>query len=60
MPIRSRELLERYADTTVKGDHSFACFYPIGTDEGAKALSANTERGHTAAGLKIRSKEEVI
>ncbi len=53
-------MLERYADTTVKGDHSFACFYPIGTDEGAKALSANTERGHTAAGLKIRSKEEVI
>ncbi|MEC8985046.1 MAG: ABC transporter ATP-binding protein [Actinomycetota bacterium] len=45
--------------TTVKGDHSYACFYPIGTDENAKAFALNSGRGHTAAGLKIKAKEEV-
>ena len=33
--------------------HAFACFYPVGTAEGAEALARNEAEGHTAAGLTL-------
>ncbi len=38
--------------------HSFACFYPVGTPEGQKALEANLAAGRTAAGLEIANSTE--
>lgn len=36
-------------------DHTFACFYPVNTDAARVALKTNTDRGHTATGLKIQT-----
>ncbi|MQA15544.1 MAG: ATP-binding cassette domain-containing protein [Pseudonocardiaceae bacterium] len=33
--------------------HEYACFYPVGTDEGAGALERNLRAGQTAAGMPI-------
>tara|TARA_B100000902_G_scaffold192550_1_gene183978 strand:- start:1982 stop:3046 length:1065 start_codon:yes stop_codon:yes gene_type:complete len=52
--------LEAHPETTTNGAHSYACYYPVGSDAAKEALERNTKRGQTAAGLKIRSKEEVI
>ncbi len=46
--IDERPTLESTPD--VAADHSFACFYPVGTPEGAEALARNQAAGHTAAG----------
>jgi peptide/nickel transport system ATP-binding protein len=35
--------------------HRFACFYPVGTAEGAKALASNQAAGITAAGLDLHA-----
>ncbi len=35
--------------------HSWACFHPVGTDDGNAALAANLAAGQTATGLTIRS-----
>jgi len=46
-------------------DHGYACFFPVGTAEGERALAANLSAGRTAAGLDLtaaaagRSMEEV-
>ena len=37
------------------GDHRYACFYPVGSDASVEARSVNTERGHTATGLRIQN-----
>tara|TARA_Y100000385_G_scaffold253261_1_gene277276 strand:- start:334 stop:510 length:177 start_codon:yes stop_codon:yes gene_type:complete len=37
------------------GDHKFACFYPVNTDDGRIARAANIENGQTATGLKIQT-----
>ena len=34
-------------------DHVYACWYPVGTPEGAEALEANLRRGTTAAGTSM-------
>ena len=34
-------------------DHGFACFYPVGTEQGEAALAANRAAGTTAAGLAL-------
>ena len=34
--------------------HRFACFYPVGTPEGADALARNHREGRTAAGLELQ------
>jgi len=52
--------LEAHPETTTNGAHSYACYYPVGSDAAKEALERNIKRGQTAAGLKIRSKEEVI
>jgi peptide/nickel transport system ATP-binding protein len=39
--------------------HAYACFYPVGTEEGESALASNRKAGKTAAGLKLRSGVEV-
>jgi peptide/nickel transport system ATP-binding protein len=39
-------------------DHVYACFHAVGTGSGAKALEANREAGHTAAGLSLVDSEE--
>ena len=52
--------LEADPETTTNGAHSYACYYPVGSDAAKEALERNIKRGQTAAGLKIRSKEEVI
>ena len=33
--------------------HEWACFYPVGTDEGDEAYAANRRNGVTAAGLPL-------
>ena len=38
---------------TVKGRHSYSCFYPVGTEKNEDAYKKNAAQGHTAAGLKI-------
>jgi peptide/nickel transport system ATP-binding protein len=40
-----------------RGDHEFACFFPIGTDRGADALQHNLRAGRTAAGLALTPME---
>tara|TARA_B100000686_G_scaffold354805_1_gene467349 strand:- start:2245 stop:3312 length:1068 start_codon:yes stop_codon:yes gene_type:complete len=45
---------------TIDGDHRFACYFPVGTSQGQEALAKNQQRGHTASGLKIQKKVEVI
>jgi peptide/nickel transport system ATP-binding protein len=35
------------------GDHSYRCFYPVGTSEGTRALATNIAAGRTAAGLDL-------
>jgi peptide/nickel transport system ATP-binding protein len=50
---------------TTTEDHGYACFFPVGTAEGERALAANLSAGRTAAGLDLtaaaagRSMEEV-
>jgi peptide/nickel transport system ATP-binding protein len=39
-------------DTDVLG-HEYACFFPVGTDEGDAAAARNVDAGETAAGLEI-------
>ncbi len=34
--------------------HSFACFYPVGTQAGEQALSANIKQGKTATGQELQ------
>jgi peptide/nickel transport system ATP-binding protein len=34
-------------------DHDHACFFPVGTPEGERALEINRARGRTAAGLPV-------
>jgi peptide/nickel transport system ATP-binding protein len=34
-------------------DHSYACFYPVGTEAGDQALAGNLAAGRTAAGLAL-------
>ncbi len=35
------------------GEHTVACFFPVGSEAGERALSANQSAGHTAAGLHL-------
>lgn len=44
--------------TTGHADHTYRCFYPVGTEAGAEALAVNLRRGHTATGLAVTSEEE--
>ena len=37
--------------------HQFACYYPVGSPEGAEALARNTKAGHTAAGTPVTVNE---
>ena len=37
----------------VDGDHLYACFHPVGTEDGLAARKANREAGVTAAGLEM-------
>lgn len=41
------------------GQHSFACFYPMGSTRGDQALAANVSRGSTATGLSVTTQSEV-
>jgi peptide/nickel transport system ATP-binding protein len=34
-------------------DHSFACFFPVGTDAGRDALARNVRAGHSATGAPV-------
>ena len=43
-------------ELTVDGNHSYACFFPVGSIEGAEALETNIAAGETAVGLPV-SKE---
>jgi len=36
------------------GSHTHSCLYPVGSAGSAQARTTNTERGHTATGLKIQ------
>jgi len=40
--------------------HRWACFHPVGTDEGAEALERNRRAGQTAAGLPIDTSGELV
>jgi peptide/nickel transport system ATP-binding protein len=35
--------------------HAYACFYPLGTPDGADALATNLAAGNTAAGLELNA-----
>jgi peptide/nickel transport system ATP-binding protein len=41
-------------------EHRWACFYPVGTPEGAEALERNRRAGRTAAGLPIDVEGELV
>lgn len=38
--------------------HHFACYFPVGTREGADALAANEQAGVTASGLPLDEAQE--
>jgi peptide/nickel transport system ATP-binding protein len=38
-------------------DHTFACFFPVGTDAGRDALARNLRAGHTATGAPVEEIE---
>jgi len=40
--------------------HRYACFHPVGTDEGAAALAANEASGQNAAGMALDEEREEI
>jgi len=40
--------------------HTYFCHFPVGTDAGSEAYQSNAAKGFTAAGLKIKSKREVV
>ncbi|HET6953754.1 MAG TPA: ABC transporter ATP-binding protein [Acidimicrobiales bacterium] len=44
---------ERPVLTEARLGHEYACFYPIGTDEGHDALARNVAAGHNATGLPV-------
>jgi len=46
---------EELPDNEGTDDHAYACFYPVGTDQGREARADNANRGHTATGLQIAS-----
>ncbi len=50
---QDRCLTEEPALTAEKAGHEFACFFPVGTDEGRKALERNLAAGHSAAGTPV-------
>lgn len=45
--------------TTTNGEHSYACFFPVGTDANADALARNIAAGETAVGLPVSSEGRV-
>ena len=47
-------------EETTDGPHKYSCYFPVGTDAGTQALKSNQAQGFTAAGLRIKSKSEVI
>ena len=51
--IRPRNCINEEPAVTVKGRHSYSCFYPVGTEKNKDAYQKNAAQGHTAAGLKI-------
>ena len=46
-------------ETTIDS-HTYFCHFPVGTDAGSEAFQSNVAKGFTAAGLKIKSKREVV
>jgi peptide/nickel transport system ATP-binding protein len=46
-------------EASVDAEHTFACFFPIGTPEGAEARAANEATGVNAAGTPLHSQLEV-
>jgi peptide/nickel transport system ATP-binding protein len=42
-------------ETGAGGGHEFACWFPVGTPEGAEALARNQAAGETAAGAPVAS-----
>ena len=46
-------------ETTID-THTYFCHFPVGTDAGSEALKSNEDKGFTAAGLRIKSKGEVV
>jgi peptide/nickel transport system ATP-binding protein len=44
--------------TGVEPGHRHACFYPVGTPEGAAALVTNLGAGRTSAGLELAAPVE--
>jgi peptide/nickel transport system ATP-binding protein len=45
--------VEEDPPTIWEADHGHACFYPVGTPEGQRALEQNLAQGRTAAGLPL-------
>lgn len=56
---QERCLTEEPELTTAVPGHEFACFYPVGTDEGAEALARNRTRGHNAGGTPVPMPEKL-
>jgi peptide/nickel transport system ATP-binding protein len=50
---QDRCLVEEPALTADTPGHEFACFYPVGSDEGREALAANVAAGKSAAGTPV-------
>ena len=46
-------------ETTID-THTYFCHFPVGTEAGSEALKSNEDKGFTAAGLRIKSKGEVV
>jgi peptide/nickel transport system ATP-binding protein len=39
--------------TSMDPEHAFACFFPVGSDDGTEALQRNVAAGRNAAGLRV-------
>jgi peptide/nickel transport system ATP-binding protein len=58
-PYAQPQCLTARPALTDRGDHDYACFFPVGSEQAAGALAANRERGVNAAGTPVEAVEAV-